>query len=45
VLGTATILILRALSRRWRRGDLEEAAVPYGPPPVIADQATGPAEP
>jgi cytochrome bd ubiquinol oxidase subunit I len=45
VLGTATILILRMLSRRWRRGDLDEAAVPYGPPPVIADQATGPAEP
>ena len=31
VLGAATILILRMLARRWRRGDLEEAAVPYGP--------------
>jgi cytochrome d ubiquinol oxidase subunit I len=33
VLGVATILILRMLSRRWRRDDAaEEAAVPYGPP-------------
>jgi cytochrome bd ubiquinol oxidase subunit I len=46
VLGTGTILILRTLSRRWRSGDLEEAAVPYGPPPpATADRATGPAEP
>jgi cytochrome bd ubiquinol oxidase subunit I len=45
VLGTVTILIVRALSRRWRRGDRTEAAVPYGPPPEIADPATGPAVP
>ena len=32
VLGAATILILRMLARRWRRGDAREAAVPYGPP-------------
>ena len=32
VLGAATIAILRMLSRRWRRGDLAESAVPYGPP-------------
>jgi cytochrome bd ubiquinol oxidase subunit I len=32
-LGTATIIILRALARRWRRGDPVEAEVPYGPPP------------
>ena len=31
VLGTVTIVILRMLSRRWRRGDAEQAAVPYGP--------------
>jgi cytochrome d ubiquinol oxidase subunit I len=31
VLGTATILILRALARRWRRSDAQELAVPYGP--------------
>jgi len=44
VLGTATILILRMLARRWRRGDLAEAAVPYGPPEQ-QDQALGRAGP
>jgi cytochrome d ubiquinol oxidase subunit I len=33
VLGAATILILRMLSRNWRRSDAVEAPVPYGPPP------------
>jgi cytochrome d ubiquinol oxidase subunit I len=41
VLGTATIVILRLLNRRWRRGDLEEAAVPYGPRPAPQDVAAG----
>jgi len=41
VLGTATILILRALARRWRRGAPAETAVPYGPPPGAQDQALG----
>jgi cytochrome d ubiquinol oxidase subunit I len=41
VLGTATFLILRMLSRRWRRGDLEEAAVPYGPNTAPQDLAAG----
>ena len=41
VLGTATILILRMLSRRWRRGDVEEAAVPYGPNPAPQDLSAG----
>ena len=45
VLGAATLLILRALARRWRRGDAEEAAVPYGPPDERADQAAGRAGP
>jgi cytochrome d ubiquinol oxidase subunit I len=31
-LGIGTVLALRALSRRWRRQDLEEQDVPYGPP-------------
>ena len=31
VLGVVTIAILRMLARRWRRGDLAEDAVPYGP--------------
>jgi cytochrome bd ubiquinol oxidase subunit I len=30
VLGTATILVLRILARRWRRDDTQEADVPYG---------------
>jgi cytochrome d ubiquinol oxidase subunit I len=34
VLGAATIIILRALARRWRRGDAPETGVPYGPPPA-----------
>ncbi len=31
LLGTATLLILRMLARRWRRDDGAEIAVPYGP--------------
>lgn len=31
VLGVATVLILRLLARRWRRGDDPELQVPYGP--------------
>ncbi|HXA32134.1 MAG TPA: cytochrome ubiquinol oxidase subunit I [Acidimicrobiales bacterium] len=38
LLGTATILILRMLSRRWRRSDLEEVAVPYGPQDRLVGQ-------
>jgi hypothetical protein len=34
VLGVVTLLILRMLARRWRRGSAAEpeAGVPYGPP-------------
>jgi cytochrome d ubiquinol oxidase subunit I len=38
VIGAATILILRMLARRWRRGDAAEVAVPYGPPPAFEDK-------
>jgi cytochrome bd ubiquinol oxidase subunit I len=31
VLGTATILVLRTMARRWRREDIEDEEVPYGP--------------
>jgi cytochrome bd ubiquinol oxidase subunit I len=41
VLGTATILILRTLARRWHRGDAQEPAVPYGPPPAPKDRSLG----
>jgi cytochrome d ubiquinol oxidase subunit I len=30
-LGIATVLILRTMSRRWRRADAAEVEVPYGP--------------
>ncbi|WP_285692942.1 cytochrome ubiquinol oxidase subunit I [Actinomadura sp. NBRC 104412] len=41
VLGVGTIAILRMLARRWRSGDAEEAAVPYGPPDVPRDTPEG----
>jgi cytochrome d ubiquinol oxidase subunit I len=50
-LGAATLLILRALSRRWRRGHVAETEVPYGPPDEHgppdeqAQQAAGQARP
>jgi cytochrome bd ubiquinol oxidase subunit I len=31
-LGVGTVFALRAMSRRWRREDLEDEPVPYGPP-------------
>ncbi len=44
-LGVATLLILRALARGWRRGEATEAGVPYGPPLEPADQAADRATP
>jgi cytochrome bd ubiquinol oxidase subunit I len=41
VLGAATLVILRTLARRWRRGEAGEAEVPYGPPAQRSDQAAG----
>ena len=41
VLGAATIIILRALARRWRRGDITEPEVPYGPPLRPEDRPLG----
>jgi cytochrome d ubiquinol oxidase subunit I len=41
VLGAATIIILRALARRWRRGDITEPEVPYGPPLQPEDRPLG----
>jgi cytochrome d ubiquinol oxidase subunit I len=45
VLGAATIIILRMLARRWRRGEAAEVAVPYGPPPALADKPASQPEP
>jgi cytochrome bd ubiquinol oxidase subunit I len=39
-LGTATVLVLRAMTRRWRTAELQEGAAPYGPRPA----PTGPPE-
>ncbi|MBM3671022.1 MAG: cytochrome ubiquinol oxidase subunit I [Actinobacteria bacterium] len=33
LVGTATILVLRGMARRWRTADAEETPVPYGPRP------------
>jgi cytochrome d ubiquinol oxidase subunit I len=33
-LGAGTIIVLRAMSRRWRRQDEVDEAVPYGPRPI-----------
>jgi len=43
VLGVSTIVILRVLARRWRRG-VQEPEVPYGPPPALQDRSVGGAE-
>jgi len=45
VLGAATIVILQMLARRWRRGGTAEVAVPYGPPPTLADEPARQAKP
>jgi cytochrome d ubiquinol oxidase subunit I len=37
VLGTATVLVLRAMSRRWREADVDEIEVPYGPRPTVPE--------
>jgi len=43
VLGTALIVTLLAMSKRWRSGDEEDVDVPYGPepgpPPDVATEA------
>jgi len=36
-LGTALVLVVRAMSRRWREQDEGLTDVPYGPPPVVPD--------
>ena len=42
-LGVGTVLALRALARRWREGEAEEEGdVPYGPPPAMQDEVSGP---
>jgi cytochrome bd ubiquinol oxidase subunit I len=33
LLGTATVLVLRAMARRWREADVDDVDTPYGPRP------------
>ncbi|HVS29240.1 MAG TPA: cytochrome ubiquinol oxidase subunit I [Solirubrobacteraceae bacterium] len=33
LLGITTVLVLRAMARRWRSAERDDVAVPYGPPP------------
>jgi cytochrome d ubiquinol oxidase subunit I len=46
-LGTATVVVLRAMSRRWRRQDAADDSVPYGPRPALepAAEPSGRADP
>ena len=43
-LATACVLVIRAMTRRWREGDIDDDAVPYGPreepPPSHAGAAS-----
>ena len=36
-LGVATVIVLRAMSRRWREADVDEVEVPYGPRPSVPE--------
>jgi cytochrome d ubiquinol oxidase subunit I len=36
-LGTALVVVLRAMARRWREEDGGVSDVPYGPPPAVPD--------
>jgi cytochrome d ubiquinol oxidase subunit I len=38
LLGVATVVILRAMSRRWREADVSEDEVPYGPRPHLPEE-------
>jgi cytochrome d ubiquinol oxidase subunit I len=37
LLGVATVIVLRAMSRRWREADVDEVEVPYGPRPAVPE--------
>jgi cytochrome d ubiquinol oxidase subunit I len=42
VLGIATVVVLRAMSRRWREADVAEDEVPYGPRPPLPEAVESP---
>ena len=37
LLGTATVMVLRAMSARWREGEGDDVDVPYGPRPELPE--------
>jgi cytochrome d ubiquinol oxidase subunit I len=39
LLGIATVVVLRAMSRRWRSADDDDVEVPYGPRPSVPEVA------
>ena len=41
-LGIVTVLILRAMARRWRTAEIDEADVPYGPRPAPRESSEEP---
>jgi cytochrome d ubiquinol oxidase subunit I len=43
VLGIATVLVLRAMARRWRAAEADEVDVPYGPRPAPPEPPEAPA--
>ena len=42
VLGIATVVVLRAMARRWRDGEDDDVDVPYGPRPGRAELPEAP---
>ncbi len=42
LLAVASVLVIRAMTRRWRHGDLADSAVPYGPREGVPPPAPGP---
>jgi cytochrome bd ubiquinol oxidase subunit I len=42
-LGIATVMVLRAMARRWRAAEVDEVDVPYGPRPAAHESPEGPA--
>jgi cytochrome d ubiquinol oxidase subunit I len=42
LLGTATVVVLRAMARRWREAEADDVEVPYGPRPAPRDLPEAP---
>jgi cytochrome d ubiquinol oxidase subunit I len=43
--GTAAVLVLRSMARRWRAADAADPPVPYGPPPDLAPAGAAGSDP